>query len=71
MYRETLSEEDANKFLATTDVNDDFECPVNKPEEKPTAYAWFVLFLVFCIRAIHQMHRQVIGFAFGYQSVGK
>jgi|TARA_B110000305_G_C19013595_1_gene436097 hypothetical protein len=27
---------------------------VNKPEEKkPTAYAWFVLFCVFIVRAIH------------------
>jgi len=33
-------------------------------------YAWFVLFTVFIVRAIHQLHRQVIGFAYGYQGLG-
>ena len=39
-------------------------------EQKPTMYAWFVLFAVFGVRAIHQLHRQVIGFAYGYQGLG-
>ena len=41
------------------------------PEEpKPTLYAWFVLFLIFGVRAIHQLHRMIIGFSFGYQALG-
>ena len=39
-------------------------------EPKPDAYAWFVLFIIFFVRAVHQLHRQIIGFAFGYQGLG-
>lgn len=27
--------------------------PINAPPEKPTAYAWFVLFMIFVCRALH------------------
>ena len=26
-------------------------------DEKPTKYAWFVLWTIFAVRAIHQLHR--------------
>jgi len=46
------------------------EMDLEKEEQKPTVYAWFVLFVVFMVRAIHQLHRQCIGFAFGFQGLG-
>jgi sugar phosphate permease len=33
-------------------------------------YAWLVLFIVFAARAINQLHRQAISFAFGYSGLG-
>ena len=63
LYKQGLSEEAAANFLAK---QEDVEEACNIEEEKPTVYAWFVLFIIFAIRAIHQLHRQVIGFAFGY-----
>jgi len=74
MYKKNLSEYDANKFMAVTSATEEADVSsmgsIKNKEEKPTMYAWFVLFLVFAIRAVHQMHRQVIGFAFGYQAIG-
>lgn len=42
----------------------------NNLEEKPTKYAWAVLWTIFAVRAIHQLHRQIIGYAYGYQGLG-
>ena len=49
----------------TADIDD-----IPLDEKKPDLYAWFVLFIIFAVRAIHQLHRQVIGFAFGFQGLG-
>jgi hypothetical protein len=50
LYKQGLSEEAAANFLAKQETIDD---TCNIEEEKPTAYAWFVLFIIFAIRAIH------------------
>lgn len=42
------------------------ECEIEWDDAKPTNYAWFVLFCLTYIRAIHRLHRQVIGFVYGY-----
>lgn len=38
----------------------------NGLDAKPTKYAWTVLFTIFAVRAIHQLNRQIIGYAYGY-----
>lgn len=40
-------------------------------DAKPTKYAWSVLWTIFAVRAIHQLHRQIIGYAYGYQGLGE
>jgi len=50
LYKQGLSEDAAANFLAKQETTDEF-CSVE--EQKPTMYAWFVLFIIFAIRAIH------------------
>ena len=39
--------------VSVSESVDDPLAPVDKPPEKPTAYAWFVLFIIFAVRALH------------------
>jgi hypothetical protein len=55
LYKQGLSEEAAAKFMAAETEGGE-GCEI-KEEAKPTPYAWFVLFIIFMIRAIHQLHR--------------
>jgi len=35
-------------------------------EQRPSKYAWFVLFMIFMTRVMHQLHKMLIGYAFGF-----
>jgi hypothetical protein len=54
MFKAGLSDDAAQRFLPVTTESSDVvdQCTI-KDEAKPTLYAWFVLFVMFAIRAIH------------------
>ena len=53
MYKQGLGDEAAKKFLVDVSVDTTADNSIKVEDPKPTPYAWFVLFLVFWIRAIH------------------
>ena len=53
MYKQGLGDEAAKKFLVDVSADTTADNSIKVEDPKPTPYAWFVLFLVFWIRAIH------------------
>jgi MFS family permease len=56
--------------VASVEDNDSSDDKKWEKTDKPSLYAWFVLFQLFMAQTIYHMNRLCIGYAFGFQGIG-